>query len=139
MKVIWYEDLVANFDEEVKGLSEFTGFKLSDDNMAVIIIISSSFYHINEQNSYILFLTQKNHHDKLEFLHKVLKEHMKIDNMRKNIRFGINNERSLVRKGGAGGWKKYFTNESTLKKFDAWIQKNNVDEFGKAIEGLRFE
>ena len=46
MKVIWYEDLVANFDEEVKGLSEFTGFKLSDDQMAVII--SSNFYLIKD-------------------------------------------------------------------------------------------
>ena len=46
MKVIWYEDLVANFDEEVKGLSEFTGFKISDDQMAVII--SSNFYHMKE-------------------------------------------------------------------------------------------
>ena len=46
MKVIWYEDLVANFDEEVKGLSEFTGFKISDDQMAVII--SSNFYYKKE-------------------------------------------------------------------------------------------
>ena len=49
MKVIWYEDLVANFDEEVKGLSEFTGFELSDDQMAVII--SSNFYYKKELKS----------------------------------------------------------------------------------------
>ena len=61
-------------------------------------------------------------------------EHMKIDNMRDNS--AINNrppkadknwKSPYVRKGGTGGWKNYFTNESTLKKFDEWIEKNNID------------
>ena len=84
------------------------------------------------------------------FLYKyekqTLMEHMKIDNMRDNN--AINNrppkadknwKSPYVRKGGTGGWKNYFTNESTLKKFDEWIKKNNVDELGNQIEGLRFE
>ena len=35
MKIIWYEDLTTNFEEEVRGLSEFTGYKLSEENMTV--------------------------------------------------------------------------------------------------------
>ena len=40
MKIIWYEDLTTNFDEEVRGLSEFTGYKLSEENMTVKAIIN---------------------------------------------------------------------------------------------------
>ena len=35
MKILWYEDLTTNFEEEVRGLSKFTGYELSDENMKV--------------------------------------------------------------------------------------------------------
>ena len=75
---------------------------------------------------------------------------MKIDNFRENDAVnnrpppGVATEEArqnwrFIRKGGVGGWKEYFSNENTLKKMNEWIKENNFDEFGKEIEGLRFE
>ena len=75
---------------------------------------------------------------------------MKIDNFREND--AVNNRPPpgavseearqnwrFIRKGGVGGWKEYFSNENTLKKMNEWIKKNNFDDDGKEIDGLRFE
>ena len=38
LKIVWYEDLTTNFERQVKELAEFTGYKMTDENMKVMIL-----------------------------------------------------------------------------------------------------
>ena len=81
---------------------------------------------------------------------QVLKEHIKIDNFRKNdavngrpppgaVPDEVRKNWNFIRKGKVGGWKDYFNKEETLNKFNDWVEENNVDVNGNPIKGLRFE
>ena len=35
MKIVWYEDLSTNFEKEIESLSEFTGYKMTEDSIKV--------------------------------------------------------------------------------------------------------
>ena len=37
LKIVWYEDLTTNFERQVKELAEFTGYKMTDENLKVIL------------------------------------------------------------------------------------------------------
>merc|ERR1712150_106869 len=113
LKEVWNEDINDKFEENIQELANFTGYEISTEKM------------------------------------KILKKHMNIDNFRENdavngrpaagvVPDDVRKNWRFIRKGGVGGWKDYFTNEEKLRKFDAWVQENMMDEDGNAIEGLRF-
>merc|ERR1719361_2951251 len=56
---------------------------------------------------------------------KVMVEHMKIENFRKNDAVKFN-----ARSGKVGGWESHFQNKNVLEKFDKWIIENNKDALG---------
>jgi hypothetical protein len=114
LKVVWYEDLIADFEAEVKGISEFTGFSVSEDQM------------------------------------KVLKDHMHIDNFRKNdavnlkppkgvVPDSVRDNFNFIRKGKVGDGKDLWNNcKDTLNEFNSWIEKNSKGPDGKTIAGMKY-
>jgi len=111
--MFWYEDILADFEGTVNELAEFTGFKISEEQM------------------------------------KVLKEHMNIDNFRKNDAVNLKPPKGVVpdevrdkfdfiRKGKVGGWKEEFVCKETLEEFDTWIEKNIKGADGELIDGIKY-
>ena len=35
LKIVWYEDLSTNFENEVESLSDFTGYKMTEETIKV--------------------------------------------------------------------------------------------------------
>jgi len=121
LKLLWYEDFIANFEAEVNELLQFTGFTVSEDQM------------------------------------KVLKNHMHIDNFRKNDAVNLNlllraqkppkgsvpddvrENFNFIRKGKVGDGKDLWNNcKDTLTKFNSWIEKNSKYPDGKPISGMKY-
>ena len=42
--LLWYEDMLINFEEKVNEISKFTGFDLSPEQMKVRNLTDSNFY-----------------------------------------------------------------------------------------------
>ena len=75
---------------------------------------------------------------------------MNIDNFRKNdavngrplpgvVPKNVRKNLNFIRKGKVGGWKEDFMDENKLKRFNDWVDKNNKDQEGNPINGLKFE
>jgi len=96
---LWYEDMKKDLSGAIQKLTRFLGKELSDEDLATLI------------------------------------DHVQIKNMKKNP--AVNhlhcNEsgrflegESFIRKGEAGGWRKYFSDELD-KEFDAWLDNHFQD------------
>jgi len=99
-KFVWYEDMVKDLPKAIQDIADFTNQKVSGDQIEKLVD------HCNIDNF------KKN-----DAVNMKPPKGAVPDELRDNFQF--------IRKGGAGGWKSHFKEESNLKKFDEWIAKNN--------------
>lgn len=99
-KFMWYEDLRVNLDKCLRELADFTGFKLSDDNISTLVD------HLNIENF------RKNDAVNMKPMKGTVP-----DEVRDNFNF--------IRKGKVGDWKDHFKCEEKVKEWNQWIENNN--------------
>ena len=74
---------------------------------------------------------------------------MNIDNFRNNdavnmkppkgtVPDDVREKFNFIRKGKVGGWQEHFKCQETLDIFNAWVEKNDMDDEGKPISGIRY-
>ena len=99
LKFLWYEDMKHDLPDQIREVAAFLGQSLTE-------------YQVASLAEYLDFQN--------------MKKNPAVNHQDRHSRGAFATGESFIRKGEAGGWKKYFDGDLE-KEFDAWIEEQTKD------------